>query len=83
MKGALGKEEQLTSLTILFDCILSITTLMGCLTPFLTEHIYQNLRNGIDPNDKNLYQDSVHFLQIPDYDEALMDPVIERKFSRM
>ena len=83
MKGDLGKEEQFTSLSILFDCILSITTLMGCLTPFLSEHIYQNLRNGIDTNDKDLYQESVHFLQIPNADESLMDPVIERKFSRM
>ena len=55
MKGDFGKDEQLTSLTILFDCILTITTLMGCLTPFFTEHIYLNLRNGIDPKDKNLY----------------------------
>lgn len=56
---------------------------MACLTPFLTEHIYLNLRNGIDPKDKDLYQDSVHFLQIPQSDEKLMDAAIERKFSRM
>jgi len=62
MKGDLGQDEQLTSLTILFDCILNITTLMGCLTPFLTEHIYQNLRNGIDKKNEDLSQDSVHFL---------------------
>jgi len=42
-----------------------------------------NLRNGIDPKDKDLYQDSVHFLQIPQSDEKLMDAAIERKFSRM
>lgn len=83
MKGDLGEEEQKTSLSILFDCVLNITTLMACLTPFLTEHIYQNLRNGIDPNNKDLYQESVHFLQIPQHDESLMNPVIERKFSKM
>ena len=56
---------------------------MGCLTPFLTDHIYLNLRNGIDQKDKSLYQDSIHFLQIPEFNEKLMDPAIERKVSRM
>jgi len=62
MKGEEGFEEQERSLNILFDVLLSTTTLMACITPFLTEHIYQNLRNGISDKDKDLLQESIHFL---------------------
>lgn len=62
MKGDDGIDEQKRSLNILFDVLLSTTTLMSCITPFLTEQFYQNLRNGIDPKDADLYQKSVHFL---------------------
>ena len=62
MKGEEGVEEQERSLNILFDVLLSTTTLMACITPFLTEHIYQNLRNGLSEQDKDLLQESIHFL---------------------
>jgi isoleucyl-tRNA synthetase len=83
MRGDDGLEEQKTSLNILFDVLMSITLLMSSITPFLTEHIYQNLRNGIDTNDKDLYQESIHFLQIPDVDEKLISMEVERRFKRM
>lgn len=83
MKGDDGIEEQRRSLNILYDVLLSTTTLMSCITPFVTEHFYQNLRNGIDPKDADLYQKSVHFLQIPDYNEALLDEKVELRFARM
>jgi isoleucyl-tRNA synthetase len=37
---------------------------MAPFTPFLTEHIYQNLRrcHGADPSDKS---ESVHFCDVP------------------
>jgi isoleucyl-tRNA synthetase len=62
MKGDEGVEEQLKSLTILFDVLLSTTTLMACITPFVTEHMYQNLRNGLSEDDAELNQPSIHFL---------------------
>lgn len=40
MKGDEGIEEQLRSLNILFDVLLSTTTLMSCITPFVTEYFY-------------------------------------------
>jgi len=83
MKGEEGADEQRTSLNMLFDVLLSTTTLMSCITPFLTEHVYQNLRNGIDPSDQDLYQKSVHFLQMPTYNEALLDDKVEARFTRM
>ena len=70
-------------MNILFDVLLNTTTLMSCITPFVTEHFYQNLRNGLDPKDADLYQKSVHFLQIPEYNEALLDEKVEKRFARM
>jgi len=62
MKGEEGNDEQLRSLNILFDVLLNTTTLMACITPFVTEHMYQNLRNGISDADAELNQPSIHFL---------------------
>jgi len=56
---------------------------MACITPFITEHFYQNLKNGIDKNDKDIYQESVHFLQIPDSDDKLIDATVETRVARM
>lgn len=63
--------------------LLNTTTLMACITPFITEHFYQNLKNGISKDNKDLYQESVHFLQIPDPDVKLIDATVETRISRM
>ena len=83
MKGDDGLEEQRKSLNILFDVLLNTTILMSPITPFLTEHLYQNLRNGLNTKDADLYQKSVHFLQMPNYNEALLDEKVEMRFARM
>ena len=83
MKGEEGAEEQKRSLNILFDVLLNTTTLMACVTPFLAEHMYQNLRNGISEADEHLRAGSIHFLAIPDYNEELLDEAIERRVARM
>jgi len=41
------------------------------------------LRNGINPDDEDLYQESVHFLQIPDVAHELIDDAVELKMKRM
>ena len=83
MKGEEGVDEQRKSLNILFDVLLNVTTLMASITPFITEHFYQNLKNGIDANDKDLYAESIHFLQIPEINESLIDPLVEKRIARM
>ena len=62
MKGEEGLEDQTKSLNILFDVLLNTCILMSCITPFITEHMYQNLRNGISEDDKELHQESIHFI---------------------
>jgi len=49
MKGEEGIEEQQLSLNTLFDVLLNSTIIMSCITPFLSEWIYLNLRYGINP----------------------------------
>ena len=83
MKGEEGPEEQKRSLNILFDVLLNTTTLMACITPFLTEFMYQNLKNGISDDDKDLKADSIHFLDIPTFHESLLDEAIEKRINRM
>jgi isoleucyl-tRNA synthetase len=83
MKGEEGVEEQKRSLNILFDVLLNTTTLMACVTPFLAEHMYQNLRNGISEADEHLRAGSIHFLPIPECNEELLDEAIERRVARM
>jgi isoleucyl-tRNA synthetase len=62
MKGEDGIKEQQQSLNILYEVLLTTSTLMCCITPFITEHMYQNLKNGLGEADKDLNQDSIHFL---------------------
>lgn len=45
--------------------------------------MYQNLRKGLREEDKELNQPSVHFLQIPEVDESLLDEDVERRVARM
>jgi isoleucyl-tRNA synthetase len=83
MKGEDGVEEQFTSLNTLFDVLLNTTVMMSCITPFLSEYIYQNMRNGINPDDKQYFADSIHFLSIPQFEEALINEKIEKMVQRM
>jgi isoleucyl-tRNA synthetase len=66
MKGESSAEDQKIALSILFDVLLSATQLMAPITPFMSEYLYQNLRNGLavdDPNNK----ESIHFTDLPNY----------------
>ena len=83
LKGDNGIEDQLTSLNILFDVLLNTTIMLSCFTPFLSDYIYLNMKNGINQDDKSLYAESVHFLRTPEFDQGLLNETIERQISRM
>lgn len=76
MKGEEGTVEQQRSLNVLFEVILTTSTLMAPITPFLPEHMYQNLRNGL-ADGSPLKEASVHFLQVPDFKPELIDVAVE------
>jgi len=82
IKGDFGVEDCLNSLNVLFSTMLNLVILLSPFTPFLTETIYQNLRNGLDKNSP-LYEDSIHYLRIPTPDESLIDYQIEETMKNM
>jgi len=83
MKGDdVTEEDQHTALNTLFDVLLNATQLMAPITPFLSEHIYQNMRNGL-PEDSKLKQESIHFTSIPEFSDDLISEKIETTVSRM
>ena len=55
---------------------------MAPITPFISEYIFQNLKNGL-AEDSPLNQKSVHFTQIPSYEPDLIDENIEITVKRM
>ena len=82
MKGLEGTHEMQTSLNILFDVLFSTTLMMSCFTPFISEYMYLNLRNGFEQTDQN-YKESIHFLQIPKFHTDLVNDEIVNSVYHM
>jgi isoleucyl-tRNA synthetase len=80
IKGKFGADKALVSLQIVFEVLCKISRLMAPFTPFFVEYMFQNLRKAL-PKDQ--YQDSVHYLTIPDFMPDAADENIERSVSRM
>ena len=82
IKGDFGEDDCLQSLNVLFSTLLNLVVLLSPFTPFLTESIYQNLRNGISENSE-YFEDSIHYLRIPIPREELIDVKIEQIMNNM
>ena len=82
IKGDLGDEDCVNSLNILFGALINLCVLFSPFIPFITEFIYQNLKNGL-PSDSTLLEESIHFLLIPEYEEHLLDDKIEEIMNNM
>lgn len=78
LKGDFGDRDRKTALMVLFNVLFISIRTMAPFTPFLTELMYQNLKN-LTPER----EDSIHYLMIPEYDESRVDKSIETKISRM
>jgi len=68
--------DQFNTLNTLFDVLLNTTTLMAPITPFISEFIYHNMRNGL-ADDSPLKADSIHFIDMPNFDPKLINLDIE------
>lgn len=80
-----GESESETGLQVLYNVLLDVTILMAPFTPFITEYFYQHLRklqpsyseaaNGGGSSNpvKPGKSDSVHFLNLPAYDESRLN----------
>ena len=74
IKGDLDLEDWVNSLNVLYITLLNLVILLSPFIPFITEFIYQNLRNGL--KEGPLLEKSIHFLRMPLYDEKLLDDKI-------
>ena len=81
IKGDLDLEDWVNSLNVLYITLLNLVILLSPFIPFITEFIYQNLRNGL--KEGPLLEKSIHFLRMPLYDEKLLDDKIERVMNNM
>ena len=82
IKGETGSEEWIMSLNVLFDVLLKSAILMSPFVPFITDMMYENLSKVL--GDKSQYlEQSVHFLQIPQALEHLVDEEIEKSVGNM
>lgn len=76
------QEDQRVALNCLFDVLMNATQLMSPITPFLSEHIFQNMKNGLG-EDSPLNVQSIHFTQLPNYDPKLINEQTEATVKRM
>jgi isoleucyl-tRNA synthetase len=64
LKGEVDDENMEVSINVLFDVLLNINILMSPHVPFLTDHMYMNMKKCVKQDGK-LNQDSIHHLFIP------------------
>ncbi|XP_077458781.1 isoleucine--tRNA ligase, cytoplasmic isoform X2 [Stigmatopora argus] len=84
LKGESGTEDCLWALETLFSVLFSMCRLMAPFTPFITEMMYQNLRNLIDLTSlEEKDTGSIHYLMLPQVRENLIDKRIENAVSQM
>lgn len=92
LKGAMGVEESVLGLNVLFEVLVIVTLIMSPITPFFSEYLYQHLRK-LMPDYKNTdssvpmdtigKSDSVHYLMLPTVDESRLDPRAESRFKTL
>ena len=72
-KVSLGSKEQKEAvLGTIYKVLLDLITMFSPIAPFITEQIYQNLKETF-----KLKEESVHMLSWPKYDEKLINPDLE------
>ena len=77
-------EDCRAALDTLFSVLYTMVRVFAPFTPFLTEHMYQNLKHLVDWSKKEEESNkSVHYLMIPQPLNDLINEDIERSVSRM
>ncbi|KAJ1962748.1 isoleucine--tRNA ligase [Dipsacomyces acuminosporus] len=84
LKGENGVEDAVHALNTLYEVLLTLCRLMAPFTPFITETMYQSLKEFLPANYFGEEDSrSLHFVPFPEVREEYFDPVIERAMSRM
>jgi len=71
-----------TAMAVLYEVIFNFTLMMCPFTPFFAEFCYQKLKPGLTEGTEE-FQDSVHFLMLPQGDESFIKADIERRVAYM
>lgn len=82
LKGENGADDCFIALETLYSVLFAMIRVMSPLIPFITEHMYQNLKHLLE-QDSSKDTRSVHFLMIPSPRESLIDTEIERAVANM
>ena len=80
LKGDEGKDDANKALHTLFSVLMTMIEMMAPFTPFLTELMYQNLKNII--SEQNVAE-SVHYLMHSPVREEIIDEEVERQVTHM
>jgi len=72
-------EDSRQALDTLFSVLYTMVRVFAPFTPFLTEHMYQNLRHLVEGEKL----ESVHYVMIPSPREDLIDTHMEKSVSLM
>ncbi|KAF5351898.1 hypothetical protein D9756_007589 [Leucocoprinus leucothites] len=83
LKGEDGVEDTVAALNTLFETLFTLCRTMSSYTPFLTENLYQTLKNYIPEDPAAGDTRSVHFLLFPEVKEEYFDEIIERQVKHM
>ncbi|KAF5322692.1 hypothetical protein D9619_001556 [Psilocybe cf. subviscida] len=83
LKGEDSKEDTVSALNTLFEALFTLCRTMSSYTPFITENLYQSLKQYIPEDPAAGDVRSVHFLSFPKVKEEYFDTVIERQVQRM
>jgi len=76
-KSEMGRDK-LAAYQTLYECLVTVTKLMAPFAPFLAEELYRDL-NTVTGREQ---AESVHLTLIPDVDERVIDPDLERRMER-
>ena len=77
LKGESGEEDCRTCLTLLFNSLVSTAITFAPFVPFMTEYLFQHLRQFI-PAGHKFDQESIHFLRICEAETSLCDDKLLR-----
>lgn len=80
LQGEGGESDCQQALSTLFSVLYSMTSIMAPFTPFLSELMYQNLRQVLPQSQA---QDCVHYVMLPEPQLDMIDQNIERSVASM
>lgn len=82
IKGEVDDLNMQVSLNVLFDVLLKVNVLMSPVVPYITEMMYQNMRQVIS-KDSKLQEPSIHTLFISEVNQNLLNEAITEQMTKV